>query len=160
MTDQDNRQPALSAALRALKDADETLGPSPTVEERLRGEVASLARSQPSGLFRSYGWPLAVAASLTLVVASSIVWMGRIDAPKVARQEVVTDFVPLQYASVPAQSMQIVRLEVSRSALSSMGLASFDAPNPNAATVLADVMIGEDGLARAVRFVRVLSHQE
>ena len=89
--------------------------------------------------------------------------MSGVDAgrPALASREVVTDFVPLLYAGVPVRNTQLIRLEVSRSALSSMGLASFDVPGSHASpTVLADVMVGDDGLARAVRFVLRVSQQE
>ena len=59
---------------------------------------------------------------------------------------------------------QIVRLEVSRAALASFGLTPIDALDGSASgTALADVLVGADGLARAVRFVRpvaTVSNQE
>jgi hypothetical protein len=46
-------------------------------------------------------------------------------------------------------------MEVPRTALASFGLASPDMQSGSSSrTVLADVLVGEDGLARAVRFVR------
>jgi hypothetical protein len=50
-------------------------------------------------------------------------------------------------------------MQVSRSALASFGVAppGGDLTSPS---VLADVVIGDDGLARAVRFVRVISDQD
>ena len=55
-------------------------------------------------------------------------------------------------------SPSLVRLEVPRAALASFGLTPPDAPDggsPAAAagTVQADVLVGEDGVARAVRFI-------
>jgi hypothetical protein len=79
-------------------------------------------------------------------------------APHAARptrsrpREVVTDFMPLTYGTLPVAGGQIVRLSVPRSALASFGLASEE--SMSAGTVLADVIVGDDGLARAVRFVR------
>jgi hypothetical protein len=76
------------------------------------------------------------------------------------RAEVTTAFLPLAYSEVPVAGAQIVRMSVPRSALASFGLApaeSVSTPDPDAAasaTVLADVLVGDDGLARAVRFVR------
>jgi len=166
MKNVDDRKAPLSAALAALRDEDESMGASPAVEARLRTEVRTLRAGSHATHGSSHGFTLALAASLTLIVSASAWWLARIETPSmppeaIVAREVVTDFVPLQYAGVPSRSTQIVRLEVPRTALSSMGLSSFDAPRPDASpTVLADVMIGEDGLARAVRFVRVLSHQE
>jgi hypothetical protein len=68
-----------------------------------------------------------------------------------------TGFFPLFYASVPASSTQVIRMEVPRAALAQFGLDSADA-NVNG-TVLADVLVGDDGLARAVRFVRPVSQE-
>jgi len=66
--------------------------------------------------------------------------------------------MPLTYSALPYTDAQIVRLEVPRSALENFGLAPADLPADASAvshnTVLADVLVGEDGLARAVRFVR------
>ena len=68
--------------------------------------------------------------------------------------EVTTDFFPLSDASaLPAlEGGHVVRVELPRAALLSFGLPV----NAEQATgrVKADVLIGHDGLARAVRFVR------
>jgi hypothetical protein len=67
--------------------------------------------------------------------------------------------VPLGYNRSSAGPTHIVRLEVPRKALESFGLLSMDTTGaPESDTVLADVIIGDDGLARAVRFVRPVSH--
>jgi hypothetical protein len=69
--------------------------------------------------------------------------------------EAATAFLPLVYSNVPFTNAQLVRMQVSRKALASFGLTTIDTRvDETSATVLADVLIGEDGLARAVRFVR------
>jgi len=60
----------------------------------------------------------------------------------------------LTFSNVPLTGGQLVRLEVSRAALASFGLLPADSLDARPGTVLADVLVGEDGLARAVRFVR------
>jgi len=65
--------------------------------------------------------------------------------------EVTTEFFPLRYSTVPVRSGHVVRMEVPESAMASFGLAPLGA-DPMA-TVVADIVIGDDGLARAVRFV-------
>jgi len=71
---------------------------------------------------------------------------------------VTTAFLPLAYSGVPIVNGHIVRMEVPRASLVSFGLVPADAadggPGASSGTVLADVVVGEDGLARAVRFVR------
>jgi hypothetical protein len=158
----DDRESRLSQALAALNRADASeMGTSSRVQAVLMAEV----RSRAAARRRSYLLTLATAASLALIVSASIWWMR---APirlspvsSVASREVVTDFLPLPYSGIPTSTLHIVRLEVPRHALASFGLGSFDAVDPAASiTVLADVLIGDDGLARAVRFVRSASHQE
>jgi hypothetical protein len=69
-------------------------------------------------------------------------------------QEVTTDFLPLVQAldSQPLESGQLIRVEMPRSTLASFGLPI----NPERANVpvKADVLLAEDGSARAIRFVR------
>jgi len=65
-----------------------------------------------------------------------------------------TDFVPLIYGSNPTQleGGQILRVRMSRSALASLGFPlNMDRPEES---IIADVMLGEDGLARSIRLVQ------
>lgn len=68
--------------------------------------------------------------------------------------EIATDFMPLTYdgGALAMDSGHIVRVELPRTALVSMGLPmNFErAGEP----VKADVLLGDDGVARAIRFVR------
>lgn len=69
-------------------------------------------------------------------------------------EEVVTEFMPLGNAdySASVDAGQVVRVELPRSALASIGLpVSADRASER---IKADVLVGEDGLARAIRFVR------
>ncbi len=68
--------------------------------------------------------------------------------------EIATEFLPLMEAESLAsvESGSIVRVELSRQALVALGLP-MNAERANE-PVKADVLIGEDGLARAIRFVR------
>ena len=74
--------------------------------------------------------------------------------PSEVRDEIVTDFMPLTYGAGLSQldEMQLVRLELPRSVLQSFGLPM----NAERAgqRVKADVLLGQDGVARAIRFVR------
>jgi hypothetical protein len=69
-------------------------------------------------------------------------------------EEITTDFLPLSYGSSMSQfdDGQIVRVELPRSALQSFGLPV----NAERASerVKADVLLGHDGVAQAIRFVR------
>ena len=69
-------------------------------------------------------------------------------------EEVVTEFISLagENELVPLESGQVLRVELPTSTLISMGLpiTTEDVSKP----VLADLLVGQDGLARAIRFVR------
>lgn len=71
-----------------------------------------------------------------------------------ATQEIATDFIPLVHGDSMnlMESGQLIRVELPRSALVSFGLPM----NMERADerVKADVVVGNDGLARAIRFVR------
>jgi hypothetical protein len=68
--------------------------------------------------------------------------------------EIATDFIPLAQAAhfAPAEGGHVVRVEMPRSALVSFGLpVNFERAGGR---VKADVLVGDDGIARAIRFVR------
>jgi hypothetical protein len=67
---------------------------------------------------------------------------------------VESEFFPLAYSNVPVTGGHIVRLEVPSASLAAFGVDPVDTVSPRPDAVLADVVVGEDGLARAVRFVR------
>jgi hypothetical protein len=68
--------------------------------------------------------------------------------------EITTDFIPLMQGARLTQTdgVRMVRVELPRSALARFGLP-VNAEQTNG-RVKADVLLGEDGLARAIRFVR------
>lgn len=71
-----------------------------------------------------------------------------------AEAEIMTDFMPLTYGAAmsPNEGGQLVRVELPRSALATLGLPmNVDHAQER---VKADVLLGHDGLARAIRFVR------
>jgi hypothetical protein len=159
-----DRQDGLTGALRRLAEADRTMTTSPAVEARLRAEVRAIAG-------RSNAWNrgtlLALAAAVTICVSVPALWWrtygqpGSTGAPvttPIAR-EATTEFFPLFYGSLPSSSGHIVRMEVPRASLAQFGLASAHDVNRTTGTVIADVLVGEDGLARAVRFVRPISQE-
>ena len=75
-------------------------------------------------------------------------------APVVNRREVATDFFPMIYGDAldPLEGGQVVRIRLPRSALMSFGLP-VNQEQP-AGRVDADVLLGEDGMARVIRFVK------
>ena len=65
--------------------------------------------------------------------------------------EVMTDFIPLVYDPAPIGRGSLVRVELPRAALSAFGLPVNEDRNED--LVQADLLLDDDGLMRAVRFV-------
>jgi hypothetical protein len=150
----EQRQPGhdlLQQALRDLADEEARLTASPAVDARLRAEVRKLVRaSRPR-------WTTSVAAAAAVVIFVAVwrlVPSEPARPPRPAARIGVTgtgDFLPLPYAHVPTSGGHIIRMTVPRESLASFG---FDPGNPGAAdAVLADVFVGDDGIARAVHFI-------
>jgi hypothetical protein len=157
MKPHDLEDQTLSAALRAVAEDDERLGSSSAVSMRLLAEVHAVGRARRRRFIAT-----GVAAAAVLAAALAVpVWRAVRPANVPARaelpvqRELVTEFFPLTYSNVPARAGYVVRMQVPRDALASFGVA-FDARHGNSPSILADVVIGDDGLARAVRFVRVV----
>ena len=157
MTPEDSRD-ALTKGLRAVAEDDDRFGSSSAVGLRLLAEVQAIAEAR-----RRRAMVLSLSAAAAVLIAVLVptwrAWQASVnqplpdDAPVVTR-ELVTEFFPLRYSNVPARGGYVVRMQVPRSALASFGIAPIGDVTP--AGVLADVVIGDDGLARAVRFVRVI----
>jgi hypothetical protein len=76
-----------------------------------------------------------------------------ITADSVEREN-TTDFIPLRYGDdqKPMESGEVIRVQMPRSALITLGLPVNVVRADE--QIMADLLIGEDGLARAIRFVR------
>jgi hypothetical protein len=156
MSETNDRERPLTAALRAVAEDDARLDASSSVERLLREEVRLIAAR------RRRAWTIAVIAAVLVAAAAVPLWRtvrSRNDAARIAAAalstpppEIASEFLPLAYSGVPVTDGRIVRLAVPRAALASFGLAPLD--SSEVGTVMADVIVGEDGLARAVRFVR------
>jgi hypothetical protein len=128
------------------------------VRERLLEEVRALGRARRVARIKMY----ALAASLVVATTASV-WhtatRSRVPPDRVAGAtsgdaEVATGFYPLAYGTLPVTHGSIVRLEVSPSVFTALGVEPLNRVGSQSDVVLADVLVGEDGLARAVRFVR------
>ncbi len=157
MTHEDQRSidVRLRRALDAAAQAETEQGASAAVEARLLAAVRAqrIARERR----RQIAW-LAAAAAIVVVVTAAR-WRLSPDsgdpAPTATRSavsvaaDVPGGFLPLRYAQVPTRGGQIVRMTVPATALASFGLEPASAGSD---VVTADVFVGDDGLARAVRF--------
>jgi hypothetical protein len=164
MDESRSRDRSLSVALRAVAADDERMGVSAEVHARLFAEVHAIARARQR---RRTLLGLAAAAALFFGILGPLWYSSRErEAPVLvperlaaATREVTTSFFPLTYSEVPAADAHVIRMQVPRAALATFGVVSFDAAG-DPSTVLADVVVGNDGLARAVRFVRVVGAGE
>jgi hypothetical protein len=158
----------LTSALRAVAAADRTRRASAAVEARLLAEVMSIARVRRVRRRALIG----VAAALLLFAIALPSWkpasrqaltsepdrvVGGLDGYE---RELTTEFFPLTYSSVPASGERVVRMQVPRTALARFGVTSFVVADDRSSTVVAEVIVGDDGLARAVRFVHVAGLDE
>jgi hypothetical protein len=168
------RQQQLRAGLRALAAKSQNASAPSRVERRL---VAAFRAQTFSSVPRRPGWmPLMLwaTAQAATVLAGFVLLQGRQPqrTPHISRNTVevaaadpggtvesVTlregyeDFIPLPDAEgiAPNEAVNVVRVEVPRSAMIPLGYAVSE---ENASeTVEADVVLGSDGLARAVRFL-------
>ena len=148
----------LSDIFRLVRDEDAALAASSDVEGRLRAEVGSIAHAR-----RRRAAIVILAAAAVLAIAVTVPWRrgasNSTEATTVRTQanpapaEIATAFFPLAYSSMPVSNPHLVRLEVPHAALAAFGLAPTDIADTRSGTVQADVLVGEDGVARAVRFV-------
>jgi len=136
------RAVSLSDALRALADDASALGPSPSVEAALREELRLRARR------RRPVW-VAWGAALATCAAALVLMLPRPTAVRPTSQSLT----PWYYNQglPPARQGGIVRVKVSKSMAGSFGVP---VPVTNSPDLTADLFIGEDGMTRAIRFVK------
>jgi hypothetical protein len=137
---------------------------SPTVEEatgRVESEVqpGPAAENQDQTLTSTPALPRPLDRRHNLIHEAGM-RNGRIppskslETPANTNEEIATDFLPLTYGSDLTQldNGQVVRVELPRSVLQSFGIP-INAERAGE-RVKADVLLGHDGVARAIRFIR------
>lgn len=66
-----------------------------------------------------------------------------------------SDFVPTKLASEqPLESVKVVRVSLPSGVLANYGLSSTDVPATASGDVNAELLVGQDGIARAIRLVK------
>jgi len=156
MQDHVDQEHALVEWLRQVADADAGGGASSAVQERLLQEVRAGRRARRVSAIKMY----ALAAGLVIATALPI-WQLT-TRPSVEPSsgiaagdaEVTTAFYPLAYGALPVTQGNVVRVVISPEAVAALGVETIDVNTSPTDVLLADVIVGEDGLARAVRFVR------
>jgi hypothetical protein len=158
----------MNELLKALAESDRDLEASAAVEARLRAAFRR-KHARPK-------WPyFAIAAAIALAVvlyprpkAQTMEFVAftppvvtvpapRLETPKAVRtkaqpREVVTQFFPLMEDPPPFERGEILRVNLPASAMRGVGLPVSEDRLTD--TVQADVLVGQEGLARAIRFVR------
>ena len=170
-------------ALRALSEQDASREASPEVEARLRVQFQSRGRRRAwrRAAVWAAAWTTAAAAAAMVVFfvvtnrkppapapvrevvrqavavppeaapAAAVKTAGRVRKPVTRPQEVVTAFFPLMDPAPPFERGQLLRVELPASAMQMVGLPVRE--DRLADSVQADVLVGEEGLPRAIRFV-------
>jgi hypothetical protein len=137
----------LSQDLRALATADADFEAPLALEARLRRALKARRRrdAAPARRMPSWAWPAAAA------VAALAVWTA-VSRPSRPAQAAERAFRPLPGVDLEdVDGYQVVRVELSRPALLRLGFAVGDL---EARAVAADVIVGQDGVARGIRLVR------
>jgi anti-sigma factor RsiW len=139
----------LSQELRAWAMAEEDFEAPLALEARLRRALRARKRRQaaPARGIPSWAWPVAAA------VAALALWTA-LPRGNPAKQ---ADAAQPAFRALPGGDLedvdgyQVVRVELSRPALLRLGFAVGDL---EARAVAADVIVGQDGVARGIRLVR------
>ena len=162
-------------ALHALAESDREREAPPAVEAKLR----SAFRKR----YRNRIWPyfaVAAAAAIAFLLyqrpkpaivpeppkiaisapPAEVVHIAKNEAKKAVHRkpqprEAVTEFFPLMDDAMPFERGELLRVSLPASALRSVGLPVSEDRLTD--TVQADVLVGEEGLARAIRFVRYVN---
>ena len=158
MTNHRNETP-LDDALRRLRDETEVPRLDPKREESLLAAFdAHWARPRRRRAGR-LAWMIATAASI--LIAITLDWLVVRNAPQHAHAtpDPVVDtaeFVrwPGADALPPFESGELVRVDLPVSALPALGLWPSQSAGSPGSVVQADVVVGQDGFARAVRLVQ------
>lgn len=124
---------------------------SPAVEQRLSSAFRARHPRRAKHL-----WMYALAACAVLLLGLSFLY-HRKPAPRPSPSDFIytaPGFIALPYSQsgVPIESAVVIRVAVTRSELASMGVAV--PASASTARVNADVLVGQDGVARAVRLVK------
>jgi hypothetical protein len=144
----------LASALRRLAQSAE-VPPIDQDRERALLEAFDAAQQEKRAPAARAGVSRPAAAAALLALAATMAWVivgrfGRPPAAPVVAPLTTTEFVLWPGAAeLPTfESGHLMRMEVPVSALPSLGLMP---PATHAAVVQADVLVGQDGLPRAVR---------
>jgi len=151
----------LDALLGAEADADAALEAPPRVEADLlaayREIHAAPAAPRGSGLGGASDWIWAglAAAAAVVAIAATLRRGGPAVTAEVASADEEAEFLPLAWGGAAiddVEAVQVVAVQVPRTALASLGYAGPLLADEGAA-LRAELLVGNDGIARGIRFV-------
>jgi hypothetical protein len=153
--------------LRALADSDLEREAPPEVEVRLRAAFRRKYRRRIWPYFAAVGVAAGMALFFvrvpkpqTMEIAvvtppAPVLEVAKRAPPKVVHrerpQEIVTEFYPLMEDPPPFERGELLRVSLPAAAMRSVGVPVSE--DRLGETVQADVLVGQEGLARAIRFV-------
>jgi hypothetical protein len=148
----------LTAALGQLARASANAQAPTRVEERLRAAFRRQHRKAAAPPGRSWLWPT-LAAALLVFALLFVRPDGHVQQPSppaaAAAEPLADGFIPIRLAhnQPEGDGVRIARVEMAPQALTALGLpllveAETDRP------IVADVLLGQDGLAHAIRLLR------
>lgn len=164
------QQQILTLLLRSAAAAESQENEDPILPDALRDAFASHHRGnsrKPQLLNERRLWTAAavlliatIAGTLSyrvhhLTIESSAGPVSPEGATEDPGSQVLTEFIPLMEGETSMESLQLVRVRLPRSALLQLGLPMNE--NREDEPILADVLLSEDGLPYAIRFI---NHQK
>lgn len=138
----------VTRALDALRNAD--AGACPGSDAEIRALLAFRRKRREWGFERRCRLAF-VAAAVVLAALSATFSRTSSDRKPVEAREIATPFFPLTDRLPNDSNVQLVRITVPASTMRRVGLPISD--DHLSDPVLADVLLGQDDLARAIRFV-------
>ena len=148
----------LGRGMRDLRSAVMRMRSTPDARARLMAEFDE--RQRHAHMHRWLVWAMAAITTLLLVGAlKQVRWAGRGAAPRTVQMEADRNaedlmaengFVPVPYAAplAPGEFVEVVQRDLTPAALARLG---FVIQAGYSSDVTTDLMVGEDGLPRAVR---------
>lgn len=138
----------VARSLEALRDADAAVTPGPEAEVRT---LLAFRRQQRERKFERRCRLAFIAAAVALAALAGTFPHRGGEPKQVEAREIATPFFPLTDRSLNDGNLQLVRVTVPASTMRRVGLPIGD--DHLSDPVIADVLLGQDDLARAIRFV-------
>jgi len=148
MTQWTSQESDVQAALARLRAAEQGVRPSAATTARVMAAWDAAHAATPVTVARTVGWwMLPLAATVCAAMVGPLLGERAAQAPAAVVRDVVADDPSAAVLATMLGQARVVRLAVPADALPSWGLAPIDA----APTVVLDVYVGDDGVARAAR---------